>query len=118
VVLNDPTLVGAVSDSRLSLGFSGGRAEPLHRVQERARHGGHVCRQPRRADAHRWRRRLHRHRLPGYVHYTNLGFESLSVQNDPTAPVTNSLGSLNINGTVLQGQVRFWGLVNRHGLVR
>lgn len=110
VVLNDPTLVGAVSDSRLSLGFSGGGqnryivfknvrgtvdmfAVSLG-VQTRTDGGGDYIAIG----------------LPGYVHYTNLGFESLSVQNDPTAPVTNSLGSLNINGTVsLQGQVRFWG---------
>jgi hypothetical protein len=112
VVLNDPTLVGAVSDSRLSLGFSGGGqnryivfknvrgtvdmfAVSLG-VQTRSDGGGDYIAIG----------------LPGYVRYTNLGFESLSVQNDPTAPVTNSLGSLNINGTVsLQGQVRFasWG---------
>jgi len=110
VVLNDPTLVGAVSDSRLSLGFSGGGqnryivfrnvrgtvdmfAVSLG-VQTRADGGGDYIAIG----------------LPGYVRYTNFGFESLSVQNDPTAPVTGNLGSLNINGTVsLQGQVRFWG---------
>lgn len=110
VVLNDPTLVGAVSDSRLSLGFSGGGqnryivfrnvrgtvdmfAVSLG-VQTRTDGGGDYIAIG----------------LPGYVRYTNFGFESLSVQNDPTAPVTGNLGSLNINGTVsLQGQVRFWG---------
>ncbi len=110
VVLNDPTLVGAVSDSRLSLGFSGGGqnryivfrnvrgtvdmfAVSLG-VQTRADGGGDYIAIG----------------LPGYVRYTNFGFESLSVQNDPTAPVTGNLGSLNINGTLsLQGQVRFWG---------
>jgi hypothetical protein len=110
VVLNDPTLVGAVSDSRLSLGFSGGGQNRyiVFRnvrgtvdmfavnlgVQTRADGGGDYIAIG----------------LPGYVRYTNFGFESLSVQNDPTAPVTGNLGSLNINGTVsLQGQVRFWG---------
>lgn len=110
VVLNDPTLVGAVADSRLSLGFSGGGqnryivfknvrgvvdmfAVSLG-VQTRTDGGGDYIAIG----------------LPGYVRYTNFGFESLSVQNDPTAPVTGSLGSVNINGTVsLQGQVRFWG---------
>ncbi|QJD91886.1 hypothetical protein HH213_18385 [Duganella dendranthematis] len=110
VVLNDPTLVGAVSDSRLSLGFSGGGqnryivfknvrgtvdmfAVSLG-VQTRTDGGGDYIAIG----------------LPGYVRYTNFGFESLSVQNDPSAPVTGNLGSLNINGTVsLQGQVRFWG---------
>jgi hypothetical protein len=110
VVLNDPTLVGAVSDSRLSLGFRGGGqnryivfrnvrgtvdmfAVSLG-VQTRTDGGGDYIAIG----------------LPGYVRYTNFGFESLSVQNDPSAPVTGNLGSLNINGTVsLQGQVRFWG---------
>jgi hypothetical protein len=110
VVLNDPTLVGAVSDSRLSLGFKG---DGVNRyivfknvrgtvdmfavtlgVQNRSDGGGDYIAIG----------------LPGYVHYTNLGFESLSVQMDPTAPVTGNLGSININGTVsLQGQVRLWG---------
>ena len=110
VALNDPTLVGAVSDSRLSLGFKG---DGVNRyivfknvrgtvdmfavtlgVQNRSDGGGDYIAIG----------------LPGYVHYTNLGFESLSVQMDPTAPVTGNLGSININGTVsLQGQVRLWG---------
>jgi hypothetical protein len=110
VVLNDPTLVGAVSDSRLSLGFKG---DGVNRyivfknvrgtvdmfavslgVQNRSDGGGDYIAIG----------------LPGYVHYTNLGFESLSVQMDPNAPVTGNLGSININGTVsLQGQVRLWG---------
>ncbi|MET3130932.1 hypothetical protein AAKU55_001190 [Oxalobacteraceae bacterium GrIS 1.11] len=47
--------------------------------------------------------------LPGYVKYGNFGFESLSVQNDPLAPVTGNLGSMNVNGTItLQGQFRLW----------
>ena len=109
VVLNDPTLVGAVSDSRLSLGFSGGGQNRYIvfknvrgtvdmftvnlGVQTRSDGGDYIA-----------------IGLPGYVRYTNFGFESLSVQNDPSAPVTGNLGSVNINGTVsLQGQVRFWG---------
>lgn len=47
--------------------------------------------------------------LPVYLKYTNYGFESLSVQNDPLAPTTGNLGGINTNGTLsLQGQVRFW----------
>jgi hypothetical protein len=47
--------------------------------------------------------------LPGYVKFTNLGFESLSVQSDPLAPVTSSMGSVNINGAMnMQGQLRIW----------
>ncbi|MRW91273.1 hypothetical protein GJ699_14865 [Duganella sp. FT80W] len=110
VVLNDPTLVGAVADSRLSLGFSGDGEKRYIvfknvrgvvdmfavslGVQTRSDGGGDYIAIG----------------LPGYVRYTNLGFESLSVQTDPTAAVTGNLGSVNINGTVsLQGQVRFWG---------
>ena len=109
VVLNDPTLVGAVADSRLSLGFNGGGqnryivfrnvrgavdmfAVSLG-VQNRNDGGGDYIAIG----------------LPGYVRYTNFGFESLSVQTDPNAPVSGNLGSLNVNGTVsLQGQVRLW----------
>lgn len=47
--------------------------------------------------------------LPGYMNYGNFGIDSLSVQTDPTAPVTNSLGRFNINGTLnMQGQIRMW----------
>jgi len=47
--------------------------------------------------------------LPGNVRYTNFGFESMSVQNDPLAPVSNSLGSFSVSGDVhMQGQVRMW----------
>ncbi|MFC3374802.1 hypothetical protein ACFOLJ_02660 [Rugamonas sp. CCM 8940] len=109
VVLNDPTLVGAVSDSRLSLGFNGdGQTRYVViknvrgvvdmfavslGVKQRGDGGGDYIQIG----------------LPGYVHYTNFGFESLSVQTDPNAAVSGNLGSLNINGTVsLQGQVRLW----------
>ena len=109
VSLNDPTLVGAVADSRLSLGFNGdgqnryivfknvrGMVDMFAvtlGVQNRGDGGGDYIAIG----------------LPGYVHYTNFGFESLSVQTDPNAPVTGNLGSLNINGNVsLQGQVRLW----------
>jgi hypothetical protein len=47
--------------------------------------------------------------LPGTVRFKNFGFESMSVQNDPLAPVTNSLGSFSVNGEInMQGQVRMW----------
>ncbi len=47
--------------------------------------------------------------LPGYVKFTNVGFESLSVQSDPRAPVTESLGRYTLNGsTAMQGQLRLW----------
>jgi hypothetical protein len=48
--------------------------------------------------------------LPGSTRFTNAGFESLSVQADPQAPVTGSLGRFILNGEVtLQGQLRMWG---------
>lgn len=110
VVINDPTLVGAVSDSRLSLGFKGEGGQTRYiviknvrgvidmfsvslGVQQRSDGGGDYIAIG----------------LPGYVKYTNFGFESLSVQTDPNAAVTGNLGSLNVNGTLsLQGQVRLW----------
>jgi hypothetical protein len=109
ISLNDPTLVGAVADSRLSLGFNGdgqnryivfknvrGMVDMFAvtlGVQNRSDGGGDYIAIG----------------LPGYVRYTNFGFESLSVQTDPNAPVTGNLGSLNINGNIsLQGQVRLW----------
>jgi hypothetical protein len=45
--------------------------------------------------------------LPGYLKFGNFGFDSLSVQADPAAPVTDSLGRVSINGTLsMQGQLR------------
>jgi hypothetical protein len=47
--------------------------------------------------------------LPGYLKFGNFGFDSLSVQADPAAPVTDSLGRVSINGTLsMQGQLRLW----------
>jgi hypothetical protein len=47
--------------------------------------------------------------LPMHLKYTDFGFDSLSVQTDPLGPVTESLGRLNLNGTLsMQGQLRLW----------
>lgn len=47
--------------------------------------------------------------LPTYVRFTEVGFESLSVQADPRAPVTDSLGKFTLNGALsMQGQLRMW----------
>lgn len=108
IALNDPTLIGAVADSRLSLGFNGDgqtRYVVIKNVRgtidmfavnlsvgTRPDGGDYVA-----------------IGLPGYVRYGNFGFESISVQTDPNAAVTGNLGSLNINGAVnLQGQARLW----------
>ena len=108
IVINDPTLVGAVADSRLSLGF-GGDGPNRYVVIKNVRGvidmfgvGLSVERKPDGSDYVALS-------LPGYVKYTNFGFESLSVQNDPLAPVSSSMGSVNINGSLwMQGQLRIW----------
>jgi hypothetical protein len=47
--------------------------------------------------------------LPSYVRFTEVGFDSLSVQADPRAPVTDSLGRFTLNGVLsMQGQLRMW----------
>lgn len=47
--------------------------------------------------------------LPTYVRFTDVGFESLSVQADPHAAVTDSLGKFTLNGALsMQGQLRMW----------
>jgi hypothetical protein len=109
VVINDPQLVGAVPDSRLSLGFGGDG--PMRYVVIRNVRGvvdmfGLGLNVERKPDGSGDYVAL---TLPGYVKYSNFGFESLSVQNDPQAPVTSSMGSVNINGSLsLQGQLRIW----------
>lgn len=47
--------------------------------------------------------------LPAMARFTNFGFESLSLQADPNATVTQSLGSVNLNGEMrMTGQLRLW----------
>ena len=108
IVINDPTLVGAVADSRMSLGFGGDGAQRyvvlknVRGVVDMA--GVHIDAQ-KKPDGTDYVAVT----LPGYLKFSNLGFESLSVQSDPLAPVTSSMGSVNINGTMnMQGQFRIW----------
>ncbi|KQZ39587.1 hypothetical protein [Duganella sp. Root1480D1] len=109
VVLNDPTLVGAVTDSRLSLGFHDG-GQPRYIVLRNVRGtvdmfaiGLNVKNRP---DGNGDYIAI---TLPSQMRYTNFGFESMSVQNDPNAAVTGNLGSVNINGNVqMQGEFRMW----------
>ena len=108
IVLNDPTLAGAVSDSRLSLGFKGD-GQSSYLVIKNLR--GTV-------DLFAFSIGLNKKPdggdyvavgLPGYVKFSNFGFDSLSVQSDPLAPVNGGLGSLNVHGGMaLQGQFRMW----------
>ncbi|UMR33033.1 hypothetical protein MJ904_13200 [Massilia sp. MB5] len=108
LVINDPTLPGAVNDSRIAVGFHGeGDARylvirNLRGVVDMFALGLDVRKRP---DGGQYVAVS----LPGKVKYTNFGYESLSVQNDPLAPVTNSLGSLNINGSMsMHGELRIW----------
>ena len=89
--LNQPSASGAVGDSRLSIGQSvDGRT-----TYTVIRNPGGVI------DMVALNLSVHTPAngpayvaltLPGYVSFTNVGFDSLSVQADPGAPVTDSLG--------------------------
>ena len=47
--------------------------------------------------------------LPALARFTDVGFDSLSVQADPQAPVTNSLGRFSLDGEMrMTGQLRLW----------
>jgi hypothetical protein len=47
--------------------------------------------------------------LPGYVRFTDTGFDSLSVQADPHGTVSGNLGRVSLNGEMtMQGQLRLW----------
>jgi hypothetical protein len=47
--------------------------------------------------------------LPAYTRFTDTGFDSISVQADPHAPVSGNLGRVGINGEMMmQGQLRLW----------
>ena len=109
VVINDPTLVGAVTDSRLSMGFQDG-GTPRYIVLRNVR--GTIDMASIGIDVHARPDGNGDYialTLPSQLHYTNLGFESMSVQNDPQAAVTGNLGSVNINGGLqMQGQLRLW----------
>lgn len=106
--LNDPALSGAVTDSRLSMGFNvDGRNTYV------------VVRNPRGTiDMFGMSLNVEKKPdgsdyvaigLPQHTRYGEFGFESLSVQSDPSAPVTESLGRFSLNGTVtMQGQLRMW----------
>ncbi len=109
IVINDPTLVGAVSDSRLSLGFAGADGNSRYVVLRNVRGvidlGTVSIDVQARPDGSEHIALT----LPGTVKFERFGFESMSVQNDPLAPVTASMGSLNIDGTInMTGQLRLW----------
>ena len=106
--INDPTLTNPSTDSRISMGFSAG-GRTTHIVVRNLRGtldvfglSLNVEKKPDGTD-------YLAIGLPAHVKYTDFGFESLSVQADPAAPVTESLGRISVNGTVnMQGQLRMW----------
>lgn len=109
IVINDPTLVGAVSDSRLSLGFAGADGHNRYLVLRNVR--GVIDMATVSIDVHARPDggEYLALTLPGTVKFERFGFESMSVQNDPLAPVTASMGSLSIDGTInMTGQLRLW----------
>lgn len=108
LALNDPTLSAPSIDSRLSLGFNvNGQnnylvIKNLHGTVDMFALGLDMQKKPDGTDYLALT-------LPSYVRYGNFGFDSLSAQVDPSAPVTGSLGSFNLNGTLsMQGQFRMW----------
>ncbi|HEX2530002.1 MAG TPA: hypothetical protein VHK70_00865 [Burkholderiaceae bacterium] len=106
--LNDPTLPNAVADSRLSVGFNVDGTN-TYLVVKNLRGAidlfsvtVDIRQKPDGTDYVALG-------LPGHVKFTNFGFESLSAQADPLAPVTESLGRINLDGTLsLKGELRLW----------
>ncbi|RJG00131.1 hypothetical protein D3871_13980 [Noviherbaspirillum saxi] len=108
IALNDPTLSGAVTDSRLSTGFQvDGKTtyiviRNLRGTIDVSPMNLSVQKKPDGSDYLALT-------LPETLRYGNWGYESLSAQADPLAPVTESLGRVNVNGALhFQGQMRFW----------
>ena len=109
IVINDPTLAGAVTDSRFSLGFHDGgtpRYIVLRNVRGTVDLSATSVNVQARPDGNGDYIAI---TLPSQMRYTNFGFESMSVQNDPGAAVTGNLGSVNLDGSLqIQGQFRMW----------
>lgn len=108
LALNDPTLPGAINTGRFSIGFNvDGRttyfvADNLSGTIDFFGLNLDVKKKPDGTD-------YVAIQLPEYVKFTNFGVEKMGVQTDPLAPITNSLGGVNLNGTLsMQGQFRFW----------
>jgi hypothetical protein len=109
IVVNDPNLAGAVSDSRLSLGFHDG-GTPRYIVLRNVRGtidlfalGIDVKARPDGSGDYI------AIALPGHLRYANFGFESMSVQSDAQGAISGNLGSVNLNGTLqMQGELRVW----------
>jgi hypothetical protein len=108
IVVNDPTLVGAVTDSRLSFGFHDGapRYIVLRNVRGTVDMFAIGINVQARPDGNGDYIAV---ALPSQVRFTSFGFESMSVQNDPNAAITGNLGSVNLHGSLqMQGEFRMW----------
>jgi hypothetical protein len=106
--LNDPALTNPVPDSRISMGFNVD-GKTTHIVVRNLRGTVDMFGLTLDVDKKPDGTDYLAVGLPAHVKYTDFGFESLSVQTDPTAPVTESLGRFSVNGTVnMQGQLRMW----------
>ncbi|RZI40468.1 hypothetical protein EGT07_22770 [Herbaspirillum sp. HC18] len=106
--LNDPSLHGSAGENRISMGFTVD-GKTTHLVT-RNLHGSidmfaltlDVEKKPDGGS-------YLAIGLPGHLKYNDFGIDSFSAQPDPAAPVTESLGRWNINGTVsMTGQLRVW----------
>ncbi|WP_136418694.1 MULTISPECIES: hypothetical protein [Oxalobacteraceae] len=107
--LNDPTVPDPVTDSRISMGFTvDGQTNymVIKNLRGIVDMGTVTISVHKRTDGGGDYVALG---LPGSVKYTNFGYESLSVQTNPLAPVTDSLGRTNLNGSLsMTGELRFW----------
>jgi hypothetical protein len=107
LALNDPAQPGAI-DNRLSIGFHVDGNDTylvvnkLHGLIDMFDANLSVQKKPDGSDYLALS-------LPATLKFTDFGFDSLGAQADPLAPVTESLGRMNLNGTLsMQGQFRFW----------
>jgi hypothetical protein len=47
--------------------------------------------------------------LPSFLGFKDFGVKAMGVQTDPLAPLSNSLGQIQLNGSLqMQGQVLLW----------
>lgn len=108
LALNDPAAPNPVTDSRLTYGFQVD-GKTTYMVVKNLRGTidvfGLALTVHKKPDGSDYTALT----LPEYVKFGNFGYESFSVQADPLGPVTDSLGRVNVNGTLsMQGQVRLW----------
>ncbi|NEX64012.1 hypothetical protein G3574_23260 [Noviherbaspirillum sp. 17J57-3] len=108
IALNDPTLNNPVTDSRIAIGHTVNGATNyivIKNLRGNVDISGMLLQVQKKPDGSSYLELT----LPEHIRLGNVGFESLSVQSDPAAPVTGNLGRVSIDGTInLQGQLRVW----------